>query len=418
MNAGVNLVESARFALTGVMANKMRSILTTLGILIGIASVIILLAVGAGTSNAIKNQIAKLGTNILAVTPVTTGGGRAAAGSAVTGTSTTSNNLTLEDMNALTNPVLAPDIAAAAPEVSAQNVTATYQGASHTVATFLGSTPSYFTISNDSLAAGSYFTTSDANTGATSAVIGNTVAQALVGDNVKSAVGQTIALNGQNFLVSGVLTTKGATGANDPDDVVVIPLAAAQDQFTGFAPSLSAIALQASSANVMNQAQNEVQMILDSRHNVTAVNPNFTIRNQAQILTTATTTTSTLTVLLGAVAAISLLVGGIGVMNIMLVTVTERTREIGIRKAIGASRGSIVSQFLIESLIISVIGGLLGVIVGFIGSAFPILGTTPQVQWWTVWLSVIVSAAIGLIFGIYPANKAAKLRPIDALRFE
>lgn len=414
----MNVAESVRFALTGVLANKMRSILTTLGILIGIASVIILLAVGAGTSNAIKDQIAKLGTNILAVTPVTSGGGRSASGSAVTGTSTTSNNLTVADMNALTNPVLAPDIQAAAPVVSAQSVTASYQGATHSVATFIGSTPDYFGISNDSLASGAYFTSADETAGSNKAVIGNTVAQALVGDHVSSAVGQTIALNGQNFLVTGVLTTKGATGANDPDDIVVIPMTAAQDQFTGFSPSLSSITLEAKSANVMNQAQNEVQMILDSRHNVTAANPNFTIRNQAQILTTATSTTSTLTVLLGAVAAISLLVGGIGVMNIMLVTVTERTREIGIRKAIGASRGSIVSQFLIESLIISVIGGLLGVIVGFIGSAFPILGTTPQVQWWTVWLSVIVSAAIGLIFGIYPANKAAKLRPIDALRFE
>jgi putative ABC transport system permease protein len=282
----------------------------------------------------------------------------------------------------------------------------------------VGTTPSYFGISNDTLAAGSFFTDADAGAGAEQAVIGDTVAADLVGDRVASAVGTTIELNGQSFVVSGVLAPKGSSGLNDPDDIVVVPLLAAQDKFTGYSPSLASISVQAKSADVMNQAQNEVQMILDARHNVTSANRDYQVRNQAQVLTTATSTTATLTILLGAVAAISLLVGGIGVMNIMLVTVTERTREIGIRKAIGASRASIVSQFLIESLIISVIGGVLGIIVGFIGSSFPLLGTQPQVQWWTVWVSFLVAGAIGLIFGIYPANKAAKLRPIDALRYE
>ncbi|MGO4186294.1 ABC transporter permease [Pseudarthrobacter sp. TAF60_1] len=413
------IAESVRFALTGVMANKMRSILTTLGILIGIASVIILLAVGAGTSNAIKAQIGKLGTNVLTVSRQTTAGARAAGGGqAVTGPRSRGTNLTLPDMDALTDPVMATDVAATAPVVTAQNVTGTYQDATHAVATFVGTTPSYFAIANDTLAAGSYFSDGDASSGSAVAVIGNTVAQDLVGSTVTSAVGRTIALNGQNFVVSGVLAQKGSSGLNDPDDIVVIPYGAAQDKFTGYSPSLASISVQAKSADVMNQAQNEVQMILDARHNVTSANRDYQVRNQAQILTTATTTTATLTVLLGAVAGISLLVGGIGVMNIMLVTVTERTREIGIRKAIGASRGSIVSQFLIESLIISLIGGVLGIAAGYIGSAFPVLGTQPEVQWWTVWLSFLVSAAIGLIFGIYPANKAAKLRPIDALRYE
>lgn len=414
----MNIGESVRFALTGVAANKLRSILTTLGILIGIAAVIILLAVGAGASSAIKSQIGKLGTNVLTVSRQTTAGGRTGGGQSVSGARSSATNLTMEDMAAISDPVLAPDVAATAPLVQAQNVTATYQDATHAVATFLGSTPSYFGISNDTLAAGQYFTEADANSGAQTAVIGNTVAQDLVGTNASSAVGQSIALNGQNFVVSGVLAAKGSSGLNDPDDIVVVPLIAAQDRFTGYSPSLSSISVQAKSADVMNQAQNEVQMILDARHNVTETTRDYQVRNQAQLLTTATSTTQTLTVLLGAVAAISLLVGGIGVMNIMLVTVTERTREIGIRKAIGASRGSIVSQFLIESLIISVIGGVLGIAVGFIGSAFPLMGTQPEVQWWTVWLSFAVSAAIGLVFGIYPANKAAKLRPIDALRYE
>jgi putative ABC transport system permease protein len=413
----VNLLESARFALSGVAANKMRSILTTLGILIGIAAVIILLAVGAGTSNNIKAQIGKLGTNVLTVSRSTSVGGRATGGQS--GASRTrSTNLTVDDEHALTDPVLAPDVARTAPIVQAQGVTATYTSATHSVASFLGTTSSYFDISNSTVASGALFTEADQRAANPVAVIGNTVATDLFGPAAGSAVGQSIQLNGQNFTVAGVLAVKGSSGLNDPDDIVVVPLSAAQNKFTGYAPTLASITVQAASADVMNQAQNEVQMILDARHHVDSTNRDYQIRNQAQILTTATNTTQTLTILLGAVAAISLLVGGIGVMNIMLVTVTERTREIGIRKAIGASRGSIVAQFLIESLIISVIGGVAGIVIGFAGSAFPVLGVQPEVQAWTVWLSLAVSAVIGLVFGVYPANKAAKLRPIDALRYE
>ncbi|MEE9097624.1 ABC transporter permease [Pseudarthrobacter phenanthrenivorans] len=413
----MNLLESARFALSGVAANKMRSVLTTLGILIGIAAVIILLAVGAGTSNNIKAQIGKLGTNVLTVSRSTSVGGRSTGGQA--GTSRTrSTNLTLDDEHALTDAVLAPDVARTAPIVQAQGVTATYTNATHSVASFLGTTASYFDITNSAMASGASFTDADQQAGNPVAVIGNTVASDLFGNATGSAVGQTIQLNGQNFTVSGVLAVKGSTGLNDPDDIVVVPFSAAQNKFTGYAPTLASITVQAASADVMNQAQNEIQMILDARHHVDSTNRDYQVRNQAQILTTATNTTQTLTILLGAVAAISLLVGGIGVMNIMLVTVTERTREIGIRKAIGASRGSIVTQFLIESLVISVIGGVAGIAVGFAGSAFPVLGVQPEVQAWTVWLSLAVSAVIGLVFGVYPANKAAKLRPIDALRYE
>ena len=413
----MNLLESARFALSGVAANKMRSVLTTLGILIGIAAVIILLAVGAGTSNNIKAQIGKLGTNVLTVSRSTSVGGRSTGGQA--GTSRTrSTNLTLDDERALTDAVLAPDVARTAPIVQAQGVTATYTSATHSVASFLGTTSSYFDITNSAMASGASFTEADQQAGNPVAVIGNTVASDLFGTATGSAVGQTIQLNGQNFTVSGVLAVKGSTGLNDPDDIVVVPFSAAQNKFTGYAPTLASITVQAASADVMNQAQNEIQMILDARHHVDSTNRDYQVRNQAQILTTATNTTQTLTILLGAVAAISLLVGGIGVMNIMLVTVTERTREIGIRKAIGASRGSIVTQFLIESLVISVIGGVAGIAVGFAGSAFPVLGVQPEVQAWTVWLSLAVSAVIGLVFGVYPANKAAKLRPIDALRYE
>lgn len=414
------MLESARFALTGVAANKLRSLLTTLGILIGIAAVIILLAVGAGTSNSIKDQIGKLGTNVLTISRSTSVGGRtgAAAGQQVAGNRSRNTNLTAADEQSLTDPVLAPDIAKTAPVVTAQNVTAAFSEASHAVASFVGTTPAYFSITSNTPAAGSLFTDAEIQSSAATAVIGHTVAADLFGDNTATAVGKVITLNGQDFVVSGVLAAKGATGLNDPDDVVVVPLSAAQDKFTGYSPSLNSIAAQAKSADVMNRAQNEIQMILDARHGVTSVTRDYQVRNQSQVLTTATSTTETLTILLGAVAAISLLVGGIGVMNIMLVTVTERTREIGIRKAIGASRGSIVSQFLMESLIISVVGGVIGILVGYLGSSFPIMGVVPDVQPWTVWLSFAVSAMIGLVFGIYPANKAAKLRPIDALRYE
>ncbi|WP_394940435.1 ABC transporter permease [Psychromicrobium sp. YIM B11713] len=412
----MNLVESARFALSAVAANKLRSVLTSLGILIGIAAVIILLAVGAGSSAAIRNQIAKLGTNVLTVSPISAGG-RSANG-AVSQTRTRSADLTLADMQALNNSALAPDIARTAPVIQASAVLASYQGSTHTIASFLGSTPDYFGTANDSLAYGSYFSDADASSGTADVVIGSTVASELFGSQLRSAIGASVSLNGQNFTVLGVLASKGASGLNDPDDVAIVPFAAAQDKFVGYSATLNSVAVQAKSAEVMNQAQNEIEMILDARHSVSAADRDYQVRNQAQVLSTATSTTQTLTLLLGTVAGISLLVGGIGVMNIMLVTVTERTREIGIRKAIGASRGSIVSQFLIESLVISLIGGILGVLIGLIGSSLPFFGTQPEVQWWTVWLAVAVSAGIGLIFGIYPANKAAKLKPIDALRYE
>jgi putative ABC transport system permease protein len=408
------IAESVRFALSGISANKMRSILTTLGIVIGISAVITLLAVGAGTSNMIKDQIGKLGTNVLTVNRALATGGRTTGGSA-TGTRTQSTNLTLADQQSLDDPVLAPDIATTAPVVQAQAVTATLGTSTHSITSTLGTTPAYFGITNFAPAAGRLL--NDADAGQAVVVLGNSVAVDLAA-NVSTLVGQTVSLNGQNFTVAGVLAPKGTSGLNDPDDVAMVPYTTAQDKFTGYSPSLSSIQVQAKSADVMTQAQNEIQQILDARHQVTSANRDYQVRNQAQVLSTATTTTQTLTILLSAVAGISLLVGGIGVMNIMLVTVTERTREIGIRKAIGATRGNIVLQFLVESLIISILGGIVGILIGFGASSFEIAGIKPEVQWWTVWLSVLVSAGIGLVFGIYPANKAAKLRPIDALRYE
>ncbi|BCT78298.1 peptide ABC transporter permease [Sinomonas cyclohexanicum] len=408
------ILEAVRFALTGIWANKMRSVLTTLGIVIGISAVITLLAVGAGTSNMIKDQIGKLGTNVLTVNRSVATGGRTTGGSA-TATRTRSTFLTAADQQSLDDPVLAPDVSTSAPVVQAQSVTATLGTSTHSISSTLGTTPPYFGITAFTAAAGRVLDGSDA--GQRVVVLGNSVAADLA-QNVSTLVGQTVSLNSQNFTVVGVLAPKGTSGLNDPDDVAMVPIDTAEGTFTGYTQSLSSIAVQAKSADVMTEAQNEIQQILDARHQVTADTRDYQVRNQAQVLSTATSTTQTLTILLSAVAGISLLVGGIGVMNIMLVTVTERTREIGIRKAIGASRGNIVLQFLVESLIISILGGVAGILIGFGASSFQLFGIQPEVQWWTVWLSVAVSAGIGLVFGIYPANKAAKLRPIDALRYE
>ncbi len=200
--------------------------------------------------------------------------------------------------------------------------------------------------------------------------------------------------------------------------MIIAPLTAVQDELTGVAASLSNVTVQATGTDTVDAAQSEIENVLDSRHHVTAASRDYTVLNQASIIATATSTTSTLTVLLGAVAAISLLVGGIGVMNIMLVTVTERTREIGIRKAIGAGRGDILVQFVAEAVLLSIVGGLVGVAIGLIGSRFRIVGVQPVVEAWSVILAFGVAVFVGLFFGIYPANRAASLRPIDALRYE
>jgi putative ABC transport system permease protein len=311
----------------------------------------------------------------------------------------------------------APDIADVAPVVTASSVTSAYTGVTHSVSSFVGSTPSYLAINNDVVQYGSNFTDSDYTDRSDVAVIGTTVADDLFG-SASAAVGQTVQFNGKNYIVRGVLKSKGSTGFQDQDDVVIAPLTSVQDEFTGVGGSLSSISVEATSSSTVTKAQNEVYTILDARHNVTSTTRDYTVQNPSSIVATATSSTHTLTILLGAVAAISLLVGGIGVMNIMLVTVTERTREIGIRKAIGAGRSDIVIQFVAEAIMLSAIGAFLGVLVGLIGSRFKIVGVQPVIASWSIPLAFGVAVATGLFFGIYPANRAARLKPIDALRYE
>nr|WP_196791653.1 ABC transporter permease [Motilibacter deserti] len=428
--------ESARFAVRGVAANKLRSALTTLGILIGVAAVIILVAVGTGSSKAVADSISALGSNVLTVSASAGGtGGRggaggfggggfpgapggAAGGTGVdSGTQTRNAALTLEDAQALVDDELAPSVLSVAPVVSASSVTATYEGATHTVSTFTGTSPSYLRNDNDTVQAGSAFSDSDYSQRRRVALLGVTVAEELVGGTGLDAVGKTVQFNGVEFTVLGVLAQKGSTGPQDSDDRVIAPLPAVQDTLTGYG-SLNSISVKATSADTVDAAQSEVASILNGRHHVTSATADYTIRSSSSILSAATSSNQTFTVLLASVAAISLLVGGIGVMNIMLVTVTERTREIGIRKAIGAGKGDIVSQFLLEAVLLSVLGGLAGVAVGIVGSRFEIVGVQPVVAPYSVALAFGVSVAVGLFFGLYPANRAASLRPIDALRYE
>ena len=439
MRMGDRVGQSVSFAVRGVNANRLRSVLTTLGILIGVAAVIILVAVGNGSSVAVKQQITKLGSNTLTVRLsggggggfAAVGGGRAGGGggriatlfgaaprrtSTNTGPSSTIPRLTVDDAVALLDTGAAPDVAAVAPQVSANSVTATNGGTTHSLGSFTGSTPSYFTISDDTFSAGGSFTDTEYLAHAKVVVLGATAAADLFG-TANAALDQEVDLNSQPYTVVGVLNAKGSTGFVDVDDSAVAPLTTTQDYLSG-PGNLASITVQATSASTIDAAESEVDAILDGRHHVTATTRDYTVQNQATLLSAVTSTNKTFTVLLGAVAAISLLVGGIGVMNIMLVTVTERTREIGIRKAIGAGRGDILGQFLVEAVLLSLFGAIVGVVAGLIGSHFRIVGVKPVVQPYSVALAFGVALLTGLFFGIYPANRAARLRPIDALRYE
>ncbi|GAA0385334.1 peptide ABC transporter permease [Acrocarpospora corrugata] len=427
----MNTLEVLRFAVRGLTANKMRSTLTTLGILIGVAAVILLVAVGEGASRQIQGDIQRLGANSLTVSSTTSGGGGGGGGGGGfarllggggnggqqnSGPRTQAKDLTVDDARALADKANAPSVRSVSPVVTAQSQTVTYEGASHAIQQVVGSYPSYFEASNKPVAQGTYFFNDDILAARKVIVIGQTVAENLFGE--VNPVGKQINVTGVPFTVVGVLKESGSSGFQDGDDLAIAPLPAVQQSLTGFGP-LGQIVVQATSADTVNAAQDEVTQVLNQRHGITGTAAaDFRILNQATLQETVGSAIGTFTVLLGAVAAISLLVGGIGITNIMLVTVTERTREIGIRKAIGAPRSAILGQFLAEATILSLFGGLLGVTIAVIGAQFTIAGITPSVVPSSVALALGVSVAIGLFFGSYPANRAAKLRPIEALRFE
>jgi putative ABC transport system permease protein len=401
--------ETLRIAWGGIGANKLRSGLTILGMTIGVASVIVLIAVGNGSSQAVRSQIQSLGTNVLLVM---SGAGRGGPGAS----SSDTLSLTKKDAEALQSPGLAPDVKSAAPVVSASSVKIVAGSTSYEPSTFTGTTPSYLTAHSYKIAEGKSFTSTDVAEHARVAVIGQTVDEELFSG--QTAVGQNIKVNGNNFEVVGVLAAKGSNGASNQDDVVMAPISTVQDSLTGYG-SISSITVQAKSESALDAAESEVTQILEERHKVKNTSePGFQVLNQGSLLSTSSSTSSVFTTLLGEVAAISLLVGGIGVMNIMLVSVTERTREIGIRKAIGARRSDILTQFLTEAVLVSLIGGLTGVLVGVVGSQFKIAGVQPQIATYSIFLAFGAAALSGLFFGTYPAARAARLRPIEALRFE
>ncbi|MEV4572302.1 ABC transporter permease [Nonomuraea jabiensis] len=415
----MNQLEILRFALRGLLANKMRSSLTTLGILIGVAAVIMLVAVGEGSSQSIQRNIQRLGANTLTISPQFSGGGgggmRAPGGGANTGPRTQARQLSLADAKALTDKTLAPSVRSVSPVVTASSSTATYGAASHAISQFVGTYPSYFEAVNKPVTKGTYFFNDDVLAARKVVVLGQTVVEELFG--TVDPIGKQVSVSGVPFTVVGVLKETGSTGMQDADDVAIAPLPAVQQSLSGFG-SLNSIVVQASGAETTTAAQAEVTAVLNQRHGVKNDNADYRILNQATLQETVSAATGTFTVLLGAVAAISLLVGGIGITNIMLVTVTERTREIGIRKAIGAPRSAILGQFLLEATMLSLVGGLSGVLVAFIGTRFTVAGLEPVLVPSSVALALGVSVGIGLFFGSYPANRAAKLRPIQALRHE
>jgi len=401
--------ESVRIAFTALFANKLRSALTMLGIIIGVGAVIAMVSVGMGVRQQVQTSIASLGSNMLIVSPgsASSGGVRQAAGSNV--------KLKLEDADAIKSKI--KNIDYVSPTVS--NSYQIVNGNQNWKSSVQGVTPEYMAIRSLTVGTGSFITAGDLNSRSRVAVIGTTVATNLFA--TANPVGQNIRINNSPYKVIGVLESKGQSSmGQDQDDVVIVPLTTAQERLMGIT-YVKSINIQVSDAAKMDQVQSEVETLLRQRHRIdSGKEDDFSVRNLTSIMQTMTDTTTMITLLLGSIAAISLLVGGIGIMNIMMVSVTERTREIGIRKALGATFQNIMMQFLIESIVIGIVGGAIGVVVGY-ASARAIStfgGFQTVITAAPIFLSFFFSVGIGLFFGIYPARKAALLDPIEALRYE
>lgn len=400
---------SLKMALDGLITNKLRSLLTMLGIIIGVGAVIAMVSLGFGVSDRIQSSISALGSNLIIVTPGGTSetGQRLQAGMGV--------KLTYDDSKAIAKQV--ESINYVAPSVSRS-----YQvvfNNQNWITQVEGTTPEFLDVRNFAVDKGEFFSSKDLDSRARVAVIGATIAENLFLDS--NPVGQTIRINKAPFTVIGVLEAKGQTAmGTDQDDLIVVPITTAMQRMMGIT-NIHRISIQATDEQSIGAVQEDIASLLRVRHKIpTNGNDDFTVRNLAAVMQTATETTNSMTMLLGNVAGISLLVGGIGIMNIMLVSVTERTREIGIRKALGATYKNILLQFLIEAMFISLVGGSIGIGLGLIASAVisNYMGFGVVISWLAVIVAFIFSVGVGLFFGIYPARKAALLNPIEALRYE
>ncbi len=409
-----DLIEETYGAVT---VNKVRSGLTMLGIVIGIASVIAMVAIGQGAQGTIQSSIQSIGSNLIIITP----GASRTFGSTVSAGRGSSETLTPNDAAAIAS---VANVEAVSPEVSGR-YQVIYKGANTNVSV-LGVVPAYLQVRNLQMAQGVFVTDTDVNTSNRIAVIGPTVLQDLFGSAAATAtpdmaIGQTIRIKNLDFTVVGVTQSKGGSGFSNQDDMIYVPLSAAQHFLLGSVSYLTEVDVEAQSEAAMTQVQNDITSLLLSRHNISDPTlADFSVLNQADIVAAASSVTGTFTMLLAAIAGISLLVGGIGIMNMMLTTVTERTREIGLRKAIGAKKKDITKQFLGESVMLTFTGGAIGIILGwliaFFISYFAKMATS--VSFGSIILAFCVSAAIGIIFGYYPARRAAGLNPIEALRYE
>jgi putative ABC transport system permease protein len=401
---------------SAVTVNKVRSGLTMLGIVIGIASVIALVAVGQGAQGSIQASIQSIGSNLIIITPGTS----RTFGSTVSAGRGSAQTLTPDDATAIGN---VTNVLAASPEISGR-----YQvihGGTNTNTSVLGTVSSYLQVRNLQVAQGVFITDADVNSSNRVAVIGPTVLQDLFGGNATAtpdmALGQTIRIKSIDFRIVGVTQSKGGSGFSNQDNMIYVPLSAAQHFLLGSSAYLTEVDVEAQNAAVMTQVQDDITTLLLSRHNISDPTlADFSVLNQADIVAAASSVTGTFTTLLAAIAGISLLVGGIGIMNMMLTTVTERTREIGLRKAIGAKKKDITTQFLCESVMLTFTGGLIGIILGWIIAALIsyFAKTATSVSFGSIILAFCVSAAIGIVFGYYPARRAAGLNPIEALRYE
>lgn len=404
-----DLLEESYVALS---TNKVRSGLTMLGIVIGIASVIAMVAIGQGAQADVASRIQSVGSNLLTISPGSQQGLGSRGVSSGFGSATT---LTLEDAEAIEESVMF--ITAIEPEVSSRyQVTAR---GTNTNTSVVGTTPEYLSVKNTELAQGTFISEQNLRSLSKIAVLGPDTVTDLFGENA-NPIGQAIRINGQQFTVVGTTVAKGGTGFGSSDDQILIPITTAQRYFIGDS-HVSSIGVQVESAEYMDAVQEEITALLLTRHNIATVEEaDFRVFNQADLVETASAVTQTFTILLGAVAGISLLVGGIGIMNMMLTSVTERTREIGLRKSIGAKGKDIRIQFLIESVSLTLIGGIVGVLLGW-GISVGVTtfaNITTSVTLSSVLLAFGVSFLIGVVFGYYPAFRASKLNPIEALRYE